>query len=133
MSHDLICISDLYIYKVKFTDKLPYYYSRVSLLNISIVGGRTDDDDGADYVYQNYTYVFESCGEEAKKLIIRPLDDNLVEPDETYNLTIKLVSQNPYVKIGKNGTTTITIYNDDGKYVRIRSYVCTYYANYKFM
>ena len=64
-------------------------------------------------MYQNYNYSFE-YGEETKELIIRPLDDNLVEPDETYNLTIKLVSEVHYVKIGKNGTTEITIYNDDG-------------------
>ena len=83
------------------------------MVHILIVGGRTDDVDGADYVYQNYTYLFK-CGEEAKKLIIRPLDDNFVEPDETYNLTIELVSGD-YVKIGKNRTTTITIYNDDSK------------------
>ena len=73
------------------------------------------DTNGADYEYQNYSYSFNSVNQ-TKELIIRSIDDNLVEADETYTLIVKLKPPYPqHVKIGENGTTTITIYNDDGK------------------
>ena len=92
------------------------------------IGGYTDDDYGADYVYQNYHLSFED-GEKSKSLLIRTIDDNTVEPDENYTLVIDANTittgfspgiPNGRVIIGENGTTTITILNDDGK---IRMYV----------
>lgn len=65
-------------------------------------------------MYQNYSYSFNGVNE-TKELVIRPIDDNLVEADETYTLTVHLESSYPHVKIGENDTATVTIYNDDGK------------------
>ena len=73
------------------------------------------DTDGVDYVYQNYSYSFNSVNE-TKELVIHPIDDNLVEADETYTLTVNLESSHPHVRIGDNSTANVTIYNDDGKY-----------------
>lgn len=72
--------------------------------------------DGVDYVYQNYCFTFQE-NDEKKDLIINPIDDNLVESDETYTLTIEINSTLNRVKLGENSTTTITIYNDDGNYI----------------
>ena len=68
----------------------------------------------ADYVYQNYTFSFKE-GEETKDLEINPIDDNIVESDETYTLVIHLTGTHDHVSVGKNATTKITIYDDDGK------------------
>ena len=67
-----------------------------------------------DYDSLNYTYVFKSKVE-TQELKLRPVDDDIVEADETYKLTIVLVSSRNRVFIGENATTTITIYNNDGK------------------
>ena len=87
------------------------------------VGGYEDNPEGVDYVYQNYNLSFED-GETSKSLIIRTIDDNIVEPDENYTLVIAASTvttgfspgiPNGRVIVGENGTTTITILNDDGK------------------
>ena len=85
------------------------------------IGGLTDDTEGADFVFQNYSYTFDHR-EEEKLLIIRTIDDNIVEPDETYILFINTPTKGfspglPFnrVIVGENGTATITIVNDDGK------------------
>ena len=81
----------------------------------------TDDTEGADYVFQNYSYSFKDR-EEKKLLIIRTIDDNIVEPDEIYILFINTPTKGfspglpvSRVIVGENGTATITIVNDDGK------------------
>jgi len=77
--------------------------------------------EGADYIYQNYTIKFYH-GEKSKSLFIQPIDDNIVETNEKYNLTI--ASGLPYrVIVGEINTTTITIYDDDSKYACINIYV----------
>ena len=78
------------------------------------VGGYTDAE-GVDYVYQNYSLSFKD-GETSKLLIIRIIDDNIVEPDENYTLVINANTLNGRIIVGENGTTTITILDDDGKY-----------------
>ena len=80
---------------------------------ISYIGGWTKSNE-VDYLYQNYTCKFVN-GNETKSLILRPINDNIVESDETYNLTVKRVYSN-YAIIGENSTTTITISNDDGEF-----------------
>ena len=77
------------------------------------VGGMPENLDGADYCFQNYFLTFED-GESSKVLSIQTIDDNVVEPDEKYNLTIRVESLPNRVIIGEHGTTTITIENDDG-------------------
>ena len=69
--------------------------------------------DEVDYIFQNYSFTFEE-GESSKVLTLQVVDDNVVEPDEKYNLTIRVESLPNHVIIGENGTTTITIENDDG-------------------
>ena len=85
------------------------------------IGGYADDVKGIDYVYQNYSFSFED-GEKVKSLIIRTIDDNIVEPDETYELVIDTITtgfsaKTPSSRVikGENATTTITIVDDDGK------------------
>ena len=85
------------------------------------IGGYADDVKGIDYVYQNYSFSFED-GEKYKSLKIRAIDDNIVEPDETYELIIDTIttgfsSKTPSSRVinGINATTTIAIENDDGK------------------
>ena len=85
------------------------------------IGGYADDVKGIDYVYQNYSFSFED-GEENKSLIIRTIDDNIVEPDETYELVIGTITtgfsaKTPSSRVinGENPITIITIPNDDGK------------------
>ena len=77
------------------------------------VGGLPENLDGADYCFQNYSFTFED-GESSKVLSIQTIDDNVVEPDEKYYLTISVESLRSRVIIGEHGTTTITIKNDDG-------------------
>ena len=71
-----------------------------------------------DYDSLNYTYVFKNKVER-QELKLRPVDDDIVEADETYKLTIDILSSFDRVCVGDNGTTTITIYNDDGKQLTI--------------
>ena len=77
------------------------------------VGGLPEDTDEVDYFYQNYFFTFKDK-ESNKVLSIQVDDDNIVEPDEKYNLTIRAESLPNRVVIGENSTTTITIENDDG-------------------
>ena len=82
---------------------------------LHILGGLNSTTTGTDYVYQNYTFLFND-GDKTKSLMLHPVDDNIVEPDEIYNLTIRIVSPpHIYVIVGENGTTTVNISDDDGK------------------
>ena len=74
------------------------------------VGGLPDE---VDYIFQNYFFTFVD-GDNSKILSLQVIDDNVVEPDEKYNLTIRAESLPNRVIIGENGTITITIENDDG-------------------
>ena len=49
-------------------------------------------------------------------LIVRIIDDDIIELDETYNLSISIATSRRVI-VGENSTTTITIKNDDCKYV----------------
>ena len=48
---------------------------------------------------------------------MRPIDDDIAEADEKYNLTIEIVDAHDRVVVGENKTTTMTIYNDDSKHL----------------
>ena len=63
----------------------------------------------------NYTFSILNGMIARQELILSPVDDDIVEADETYNLTIVLIAASDRINLGKNRTTTITIYNDDGK------------------
>ena len=75
------------------------------------VGGYADNE--GDYTYQNYSFTFNSTDEEYP-VIIRPIDDNIVEPDEYYTLVVSLVGSPAHFMI-VNERVNVTIYNDDGK------------------
>ena len=62
----------------------------------------------------NYTYTIKNHVERLE-LRLFPVDDNIVEADETYCLIIVIVASHNRVVTGENRTTTITIYDDDGK------------------
>ena len=64
-------------------------------------------------MYQNYSFPFNTTADQYP-VIIRPVDDNLVEPDEYFTLTIILASRRDHFMF-INQTVTITIFNDDGK------------------
>ena len=66
-----------------------------------------------DYRAINYTYIINNQVDRIQ-LRLFPFDDNIVEADETYNLTIVLVSVHDRVILGEKKTATITICNDDG-------------------
>ena len=74
--------------------------------------------EGVDFEHQDYYFSFDD-GDQEFQLFIRPIDDNIVESDETYNLTIILDNEYQYrrVILGNNHTATVTIYDDDGKCV----------------
>lgn len=71
-----------------------------------------------DYKYQNHTFRFDE-GDKIKELSFIPINDNIVEADETCNLTIRILTLHDHVVIGENHTATFTVNNDDGKYVSI--------------
>ena len=70
--------------------------------------------EGVDFEPRVYNFSFGD-GDEEFRLFIYPIDDNIVESDETYNLTIMLKDQYRRVILGNNHTATVTIYDDDGK------------------
>ena len=72
--------------------------------------------EGVDYSYQNHIYFDQ--GEKTKSLIVSHVDDDKVEINEKYNLTIKPSLLHSRAIVGEYGTTTITIKDDDGKYIR---------------
>ena len=78
--------------------------------------GRSGSTTGGDYVYQNYTFSFND-GDRTRSLPLHSIDDNIVEPDETYSLTITLVSSSSCVKICENDTARVAILDEDGSYI----------------
>ena len=79
-------------------------------INKHFVGGYSESE--GDYVYQNYSYTFNSTDDQYP-VIIRPVDDNIVEPDEYFTLTFSLVGEPDHFTT-VNKRVTITIFNDDG-------------------
>ena len=70
--------------------------------------------EGVDFKKFNHTFEFEK-GKTEQELYLIPIDNDIVEADEIYNLTITFLSSHLRVVIGENETTTITLYDDDGK------------------
>jgi Tol biopolymer transport system component len=65
---------------------------------------------GSDYVAQSVTLTF-GPGESVKSLFVPPVNDNLVEPDETVNLILSDPTGN--ATLGSQSSATLTIRNDD--------------------
>ena len=68
---------------------------------------------GEDYVFENFTEMIENMVHE-KKILLRIIDDNLVEYHETYTLAISITGYRR-ILAGENSTANVTIYDDDGK------------------
>ena len=68
---------------------------------------------GEDYVFENFTEIFENM-EHEKEILLRIIDDNLVEYHETYTLAINITGHH-HILAGENSTANVTIYDDDGK------------------
>lgn len=66
--------------------------------------------------YKPETLVVFKEGSNTASLNIAILDDELLEDDETFNLTINPSSLPSNVIVGDPNTATVTILNDDGKY-----------------
>ena len=64
-------------------------------------------------MYQNYSVTFNNTSD-TYPVIIRPIDDNIVEPDEYYTLVMSLVTTSTHFMM-VNERVNVTIYNDDGK------------------
>ena len=64
-------------------------------------------------MYQNYSVTFNSTSD-TYPVIIRPVDDNIVEPDEYYTLVMSLMTTSTHFMM-VNERVNVTIYNDDGK------------------
>ena len=87
-----------------------------SAIDITVKVTSTDDETG-DYKYE--TLVTFEKGINIAPLNISIIDDELLEDDETFNLTIDSSSLPSNVIVDKSGIATVTILNDDGKYIKI--------------
>ena len=94
-----------------------FLHSYIATINSDkiYVGAYADNEE--DYTYQNYSFTFNSTNDEFQ-VIIRPVDDNIVEPDEYFTLNISLIGKRGDHFEYKNQAAKVTIYNDDGKYIQ---------------
>ena len=71
---------------------------------------------GLDFHNENYFYSFKDEND-TYKLILNSIDDNLVEPDETYYLNVMLTGGKYHgIRIAREyQTAVVTIIDDDGK------------------
>ena len=71
-----------------------------------------------DYTRMSYTYYNITDGTERITLDLNPIDDNIVEADETYYLTILVLYSSSHSRViasETKKTTKIIIYDNDGK------------------
>jgi hypothetical protein len=59
--------------------------------------------------------VIFTSGDTSKQLTVRILDDNIVEANEVFNLSLTTEAGSP-LAVGTPGTALITINDDDGMY-----------------
>jgi len=85
----------------------------------NITGGGVDYDSGP------YVVIFPA-GETSVPFVVAINDDNIVEINETFNLTIVSSSSNK-VTLGSSVQTTVTIFDRDCKHY-YTSCIYTYYA-----
>ena len=87
-------------------------------MHFKYLGGE-DYEPLAQLAQNTHTFIYDvSGGIIERKLLLRPIDDDLVEPNETYCLNISVITSSPtggrHVKIGE--MAEITIIDDDGRY-----------------
>jgi len=79
---------------------------------------------GIDYVSDPYNVTF-NAGETEVTLIISIIDDNILESNENFNVTVNPVSLPIEVFVASNtGYATVIIVDDDGTYICI---LCNFY------
>ena len=89
----------------------------VQVTNTDISDTIYSNDETGDYKYE--TLVTFEKGISIAPLNISIMDDELLEDDEMFNLTIDPSSLPSNVIVDKLGIATVTILNDDGKYIEI--------------
>ena len=67
-----------------------------------------------------YTVTF-SAGVNSSQLNILIINDNILEDDETFNVTINQSSLSDGVVVGDPSEVTVTIVDDDGEYFNTRT------------
>lgn len=84
-----------------------------------------------DFKKQNYTFEIQERTKTQELLKVIAIDDNIVEINEVYNLTIMIFSPAiGRVHPGENQTTTITIYDNDSKQLcNITIILCLVYSD----
>ena len=79
-----------------------------------------------DYDYNSGPYnVLIPAGVTNVSFTVPIIDDNIIESNETFILTIKESSLSNHLAYGSYGATIVTIIDDDCKLRYIRSYVST--------
>ena len=111
-------------YQVNENDKLLYavlvhngtsaFDFTVKINSTDILANRKSDDKTGDFEIETPVVTFYK-GTNAALLNISIIDDNLLEQNETFNLTIDGFSLPSNVRVGKSVNTTVTILNDDSK------------------
>ena len=79
-------------------------------LTCTVIGG------GVDYSFGPYPVIIPA-GQTAAFLNVIINDDNILEEDEKFNLTINSSSLPNNVVVGDRGQTTLTILDNDGNYI----------------
>ena len=79
-------------------------------LTCTVIGG------GVDYSSGPYLVIIPA-GQTAAFLYVTINDDNILEEDEKFNLTINSSSLPNNVVVGDRGQTTVTILDNDGNYM----------------
>ena len=89
---------------------------------------------GEDYHSGPYDVTF-FVGINRVLLDIPVINDNTLENNENFNVTINSSSLPSYVVVGDSGQATVTILNDDGKYelAVIVSFLCQGYNKYDWL
>ena len=87
---------------------------QVTITDISAT--KSEDNKTGDYKLETQSVTFKK-GTNIASLNISIIDDKFLEDNEMFNLTIDSSSPPSNVIVGNTGNTTVTIINDDGKYV----------------
>ena len=86
---------------------------QVTITDISAT--KSEDSKTGDYKLETRSVTFKK-GTNIALLNISIIDDKFLEDNEMFNLTIDSSSPSNVI-VGNTGNTTVTIINDDGKYV----------------
>ena len=69
---------------------------------------------GEDYISGLYNVTFPA-GEITSSFVVSIINDNVLESDEQFDITIDTTSLPDGITVGSTGSSTVTIMDDDGK------------------